>query len=181
MHPRRASLLTRWWNAHFPPLLSSCHGSLLSSCWNVIYLPPESIIFVVCATLWESTFVSQHCLTRCVLKAACFKWGVLLFILSKTRQFHDHSFSLCACALCCFHFMALACLPLAACWVALSPALCDSCHPFLIWVVSPLQSVLWSVHISELFIRFLVPCVYVRNRESVFRSVGQVHVNASEM
>lgn len=53
-----------------PTLLSSCHSSLLSSCSNLIYLPPESIIFVVCATLRESTFESQHCLTRCVLKAS---------------------------------------------------------------------------------------------------------------
>lgn len=37
---------------------------------NLIYLPPESIIFVVCATLRESTFASQHCLMRCVLKAS---------------------------------------------------------------------------------------------------------------
>lgn len=86
MHPRRASLLTRWWNALFPPLLSSCHSFPLSSCSNLIYLPPESIIFVVCATLRESTFASQRCLTRCVLKASihalneahcfsfCLKW-----------------------------------------------------------------------------------------------------------
>lgn len=73
-------ILTRWWNALFPTLLS-CYSSLLSSCSNLIYLPPESIIFVVCATLRESTFESQHCLTRCVLKGSIHaKWSVLLFI-----------------------------------------------------------------------------------------------------
>lgn len=93
---------------------------------------------------------SQHlCLTHCVLKASihalnevhcfsiCLKWdSFTIFPLVC---------NVCMCAFCCFYLMALACLLLLACWVALSPALCDSCYPFLIWVISPLQSVLWSL------------------------------------
>lgn len=127
VNPRRASLLTRWWNALFPPLLSSCHSFPLSSCSNLIYLPPESIIFVVSATLRESTFASQRCLTRCVLKAS----------IHALNEAHCFSFclkrdSFVIFSLVCMHMCIVLLLFNGLGLLALSPALCDSYHPSLI-------------------------------------------------